>query len=98
MLSLYRQCLRRGAEGRNDMIRAKSMAHALREVNHQDSDQAIVPEEGMSLSDFTQVAMQTGLSLLHLNDVQMKYRFIESWRERLVLRLLEKDLDQYRGF
>ena len=47
----------------------------------------------MSLTDFTQVVMQSGLSMLQLNDHQLRYRFIEKWRQRLVLRLLEKDLD-----
>jgi len=52
----------------------------------------------MSLTDFTQVAMQSGLSILHLLDVQSKYRMLDMWRLKLVNKLLEKDLDQLRGF
>ena len=52
--------------------------------------------EGMSLTDFTQVAMQSGVSMIHLNDIQVKYRFMDLWRNKLVNRLLEKDLDAYR--
>lgn len=51
----------------------------------------------MSLTDFTQVAMQSGVSMLQLNDIQVKYRFLDLWRNKLVNRLLEKDLDAYRG-
>ena len=47
------------------------------------------PGEEMSLTDFTQVAMQMGVSMLHLNDLQAKYRFIDMWRQKLVNKLLE---------
>lgn len=52
----------------------------------------------MTLTDFTQVAMQSGVSILHLLDVQSKYRMLDMWRLKLVNKLLEKDLDQLRGF
>ena len=55
-------------------------------------------DENMSLTDYAQVAMQTGVSMLHLNDIQAKYRFVEQWRRKLVNRLLEKDFDAFRGF
>ena len=42
--------------------------------------------------------MQTGVSMLHLNDLQAKYRFIDMWRQKLVNKLLEKDFEAYRGF
>ena len=35
--------------------------------------------------------------MLHLNDIQVKYRFLDLWRNKLVNRLMEKDLDAYRG-
>ena len=41
--------------------------------------------------------MQSGVSMLNLNDIQVKYRFMDLWRNKLVNRLLEKDLDAYRG-
>ena len=55
-------------------------------------------EGGMSLTDFTQVAMQTGVSMLHLNDIQAKYRFIDLWKQKLASKLLERDFESYRGF
>ena len=36
--------------------------------------------------------------MLHLNDIQAKYKFIDLWRQKLVNKLLEKDLDAFRGF
>lgn len=33
--------------------------------------------------------------MLHLNEIQVKYRFLDLWRNKLAGRLLEKDLDDY---
>ena len=61
-------------------------------------DEDLFVGKEMTLSDFTQVAMQSGVSILHLLDVQSKYRMLDMWRLKLVNKLLEKDLDQLRGF
>lgn len=52
----------------------------------------------MSLTDFTQVAMQSGVSMLRLLDTQAKFKAVEMWRLKLINRLLQKDLDEYRGY
>ena len=93
---------------RGGEIRAKALALAMSEASAQFANGGSIEEpelqispaqvtEGMSLTDFTQVAMQSGASMLHLNDIQVKYRFLDLWRNKLVSRLMEKDLDAYRG-
>jgi len=73
------------------------MVLALRQASHE-ADDLEVPCEGMTMTDYMQVALQAGVSLLNLNDLQLKFRSIEFWRKQLVLQILNKDLEQYRGF
>ena len=40
--------------------------------------------------------MQAGISLLHLNDLQMKATYTELWRERLIVSLIAKDMGELR--
>ena len=81
--------------------RSKALNLAIREAKGYDNDTqslSISDEVGMTLTDFTQVAMQTGVSMLYLNDLQAKFQFMSHWRERIIKRLIDKDLDTFRGF
>ena len=87
MLMLLRENWDKNGSSR-DMIRAKAMSLAMNELNPSNGDPILAPSEGMSLSDFTQVAMQAGISMLHLNDLQLKLTFTEAWREKMLTHLL----------
>ena len=52
----------------------------------------------MSLTDYTHVALQSGVSMGRLLEIQAKIRAVEMWRIKLINRLLLKDLDAYRGY
>lgn len=66
-------------------IRAKSMALVMREDGF---DENLFVGSEMSLTDFTQVALQSGVSMLRLLDTQAKFKAIEMWRLKLINRLL----------
>ena len=50
----------------------------------------------MPLTDYIQVALQSRISLLQLNEFKLQYQYLARWKQALVNRLLLKDLATFQ--
>ena len=52
----------------------------------------------MTLTDYIQVALQSRISLLQLNEFKLQYQYIARWQQALANRLLQKDLVTFQSY
>lgn len=78
------------------MVRAKSLAYALNHGSDEPVDNSST--QPLSLTDYMQVALQSRVSLLQLNQCQTQYRMIARWRLALINHLLLKDLEIFQRY
>ena len=78
------------------MVRAKSLAYALNHGSEEPVDNSST--QPLPLTDYIQVALQSRVSLLQLNQCQTQYRMITRWRLALISHLLLKDLGIFQSY
>ena len=80
----------------NTIHRAKSLHFALQQFDAEPKGQS--KGAPMALTDYIQVALQSRVSLLQLNEFKLQYQYIARWQQALANRLLQKDLVTFQSY
>ena len=98
MLQMLKDSRREGTHSHeaNTAHRARSLHFALQQSGAEASDQR--PGEPMSLTDYIQVALQSRISLLQLNEFKLQYQYLAVWKQALINKLLQKDLATFHSY
>ena len=98
MLQMLKDGRREGTHSHESSTihRAKSLHFALQQGDAEPLDQR--QGASMSLTDYIQVALQSRISLLQLNEFRLQYQYLAVWRQALVNKLLLKDLATFQSY